>query len=111
DSPGDRAQLTGHGARTLTDVGDELAARLACGQQPFRWTEDTDRADVASGAIGDRRGDRHLSRGELADLGCPTALDDPAELTLETLRIADRRVGERPQALTGHFGQGERVGC
>src|SRR6202020_2329782 len=58
DSPRDRTKLTGHGAGTLTDVGDEFATRLAGGEQPFWRSEDTHRADVVPGAISDRGSDR-----------------------------------------------------
>src|ERR1700722_19574069 len=93
-SPGDRAQLTRYRTGTLADVGDELAAGLASGQQPLRRAEDTHRTDVASRTVGDRCGDRHLPGRELADLGRPAPFHDPTELPLQPLRITDRRIGE-----------------
>src|ERR1700749_3091119 len=54
-SPGNPPESAEHGPLRLAHIGQQLPSRLPCDQQPFRWTEDTHRANREAAAVHDRR--------------------------------------------------------
>src|ERR1700734_3002823 len=78
-SPWDRAEFTGNGPGRFPHESEQIATRLTGDEQSLRRTEDTHRTNRETGAVRDRRSDRHLPGRQIADLARPTAFPDPLQ--------------------------------